>query len=96
MCRNDIRAGQCALEKGTAVSLGDEPAFMDEVVPFVAGTVFAGQFTADEFFNGYESATVVADVLGMLGAVRGVVSEALAKFPLEPAEKNAQRETGKA
>lgn len=77
------------LEKGTAVSLGNEPAFLDEVIPFIAGNVFAGQFSADDFLNGYESPTVLVDILGILGAVRGTVFDELAKFPPEKIEKNA-------
>jgi hypothetical protein len=86
------------LQKGTSVSLGDEPEFFDEVVPFISDTVFAGQFTADEFMESYESATVMADILGMLGAVRGIVGETLAEFPLEPdpdEQKNAKGQAGK-
>ena len=79
------------LEKGTGVSLGDEADFLDEVVPFIANSVFSGAFSPDDFLNGYQSGTVMLDILGILGAVRGVVMEELAKFPPEDSPKNGQR-----
>ena len=78
---------------GTKVSLGEEQKFIDEVIPFIAQDVFKGQFTANDFLNEYESETVLFDLLGMLGAIRGTVMKAMAQFPAESgeAEKNADR-----
>lgn len=71
----------------------DEKAMLLTAIEFISNDVFAGQFTVDQFLDGYKTENLATDVFAMLGAIRGLLTDKLAEFPHADGdeEKNVKR-----
>lgn len=54
---------------------------LEDIAGFIAEQVFSGQFSRDDFLNGYRSEHVVTDMVLMLRAVCDEINIKLAEFP---------------